>query len=263
MRIYRERLPYHTPLLWQSDNLTNQEIGWKTEWLDHRLQVNGAVYQEIWANVQTQLFDPAQGLGNLTFNTNGPDYKVRGIELQIVAQPDARAHGHEFHGLELERAHQLALAGEQQSWQPERCARRPLHRRRHVELRSGDHRHPECVRRQGSRLAMSPPFEASSRVRYEWNLRDYHYFAQFGGEPLSGIRFRQRQRESFVMPGYTTYDGSFGVGKDNWVVTAYGQNLLDNESSIYTSGNQFVVTETVLRPRILGLKFAYKFSDKK
>jgi len=30
------------------DTLTNNEIGWKTQWLDHRLQFNGAVYQEDW-----------------------------------------------------------------------------------------------------------------------------------------------------------------------------------------------------------------------
>ena len=46
-------------------------------------------------------------------------------------------------------------------------------------------------------------------------------------------------------------------------MTTYGQNLMDNESPPFTTAAQFVVTETVLRPRVLGLKFAYKFSDKK
>src|SRR5262249_10606251 len=35
------------------DNVTNKEFGWKTEWLGHRLQFNGAVYQEDWTNAQT------------------------------------------------------------------------------------------------------------------------------------------------------------------------------------------------------------------
>ncbi|MBV8308493.1 MAG: TonB-dependent receptor, partial [Gammaproteobacteria bacterium] len=72
---------FFTPLYWSSDNLTNNEFGWKTEWLDHTVLFNGAIYQEKWTNVQTQFFHPQQGLGNLTFNTNGPDYKVKGIEI--------------------------------------------------------------------------------------------------------------------------------------------------------------------------------------
>src|SRR5580704_135847 len=39
---------YCSPLAFTSDNLTNNEIGWKTEFFDHRLQWNGAVYQEDW-----------------------------------------------------------------------------------------------------------------------------------------------------------------------------------------------------------------------
>jgi len=37
------------------DTLTNNELGWKTEWLDHHLQFNGAVYQENWDNVQLSI----------------------------------------------------------------------------------------------------------------------------------------------------------------------------------------------------------------
>jgi len=40
------------------DTLTNNEIGWKTQWLDHRLQFNGAVYQEDWKKRSDLLFDP-------------------------------------------------------------------------------------------------------------------------------------------------------------------------------------------------------------
>jgi outer membrane receptor protein involved in Fe transport len=64
------------------------------------------------------------------------------------------------------------------------------------------------------------------------------------------------------MPGYTTYDGSFGIGKDQWNVEVFGQNLSDENSSTYTSAVQFVVTQTVLRPRVFGVRMSYKFSDK-
>ena len=76
---------YCIPLKYAPDSLTNQEIGWKTEFFDHRLQVNGAIYQELWNNVQIGFFDPGQ-TGNLTFGTNGQDFRVRGIELSVEAR---------------------------------------------------------------------------------------------------------------------------------------------------------------------------------
>ena len=76
----------HTRPTYCPDTLINNELGFKTEFLNHRLQVNGAIYQEDWKNTIVEFFDPQQGFGNLTFVTNGPDYRVRGGELQIVAR---------------------------------------------------------------------------------------------------------------------------------------------------------------------------------
>src|ERR1700678_1135921 len=78
-----------TPTNYQPDTLVNNELGFKTEWLNHRIQVNGAVYQEDWKNTITEFFAPQLGLGNLTFVTNGPNYRVRGGELAVVTAPAA------------------------------------------------------------------------------------------------------------------------------------------------------------------------------
>ena len=253
---------YYTPLTWESDNLTNQEIGWKTEWLDHRLQVNGAVYQEIWSNVQTSFFDPQQGLGNLTFNTNGPDFKVRGIELQIVAQP--------MRGLTIQSS--MAWNSSEQTNSPLFTNNNPYSQSTgkfpYTGPGTSSYGQPIASIQNpygtvGSRLAMSPPFEGSSRVRYEWNMGDYRYFVQGGASHIGETISQTGNVSPFVMPGYTTYDASAGVAKDKWNVSIFGQNLSNNESSTYTSSNQYVVTETVLRPRILGVKFGYKFSEPK
>ena len=75
---------YCSPQSFTSDNLTNNEIGWKTEFFDRHLQWNGAIYQEDWKNVQVNFFDPGV-LGNVGFGTNGPDYRVRGVETSFIA----------------------------------------------------------------------------------------------------------------------------------------------------------------------------------
>jgi iron complex outermembrane recepter protein len=72
------------PNEYHSDDLTNNEIGWKTEFFDHHFQWNGAVYQENWDNVQIGFFDPGE-TSNLAFGTNGQNFRIRGVETSIVA----------------------------------------------------------------------------------------------------------------------------------------------------------------------------------
>ena len=94
-------------------------------------------------------------------------------------------------------------------------------------------------------------------------MGDYRAFLQGGASRIGETLSQTGNVTPFVMPGYTTYDASAGVSKDRWTVTAYGQNLGDNQASTYTSSNQFVVTQTVLRPRVLGIRFGYKFGEGK
>jgi iron complex outermembrane receptor protein len=254
---------YYTPLEWQSDNLINQEIGWKTEWFSHRLQLNGAVYQEKWDNVQTAFFDPQQGLGNLTFNTNGPYYRVRGVELQIVAQP--------LLGLTVTSS--MAYNDSRLLNSPALTNNNPYSQ---SASSGGPYTGPNTTSpgqvitsipnvygAPGSRLAESPLFEGNIRARYEWPFFTYHAFVQVGANHTGETLNQTGNVTPFIQPGYTTYDASAGVSKDRWTVTAYGQNLGDNLASTYTSSNQFVVTETTLRPRVLGVRFGYKFGEGK
>ena len=90
---------YKTPIAYAPDSLTNNELGWKTLWFDHRLKFNGTLYQEDWKNVQVLFFDPCC-LGNLSFTTNGPNYRVRGIETEIETRR---------RGLEQQRSDQFAV----------------------------------------------------------------------------------------------------------------------------------------------------------
>jgi outer membrane receptor protein involved in Fe transport len=50
-----------------------------------------------------------------------------------------------------------------------------------------------------------------------------------------------------------------GVAKDAWTVTAYGENLANSNASTFISTDQFIVAQTPLRPRVLGVSFGYKF----
>ena len=61
---------YEKPHGYAPDSLTNHEIGWKTEFFDHRLQFNGSLYHMEWDNVQMLFFNP-QARAPITFSRQG------------------------------------------------------------------------------------------------------------------------------------------------------------------------------------------------
>jgi outer membrane receptor protein involved in Fe transport len=236
---------YQTPATFAPDSLTNNELGWKTEWFGHRFQFNGALYKENWNDTIVEFFDPQGGFGNLTFSTNGPNYEVKGIELQFVARVTE--------GLTLQGS--SAWNSSNQTNSPAIINNNPA---------SPGFGKPVAgilnpFGPEGSPLANSPPFQANLRARYEFELGEYHAFCQVGGQHTGNSYSATGNVAAYDQPGFTTYDAAMGVAKDQWNVQFFGQNLTDVNASTFTNSVQFIKTETVLRPRIAGIKFGYKF----
>src|SRR6266850_7010046 len=61
---------------YQPDFLTNYEIGWKTQWFDHHLRWNGAVFWEDWKDFQFSFL----GLNSVTIIVNGGNARIKGVE---------------------------------------------------------------------------------------------------------------------------------------------------------------------------------------
>jgi iron complex outermembrane recepter protein len=49
------------------------------------------------------------------------------------------------------------------------------------------------------------------------------------------------------------------VAKDNWNVSLYGTNLNNSHASVFTSSAQFIESQVPVRPRVVGVKFGFKF----
>jgi iron complex outermembrane recepter protein len=240
---------WEPPISYAPDTLTNNEIGWKTEWLDHHLLFNGAVYQENWNNVQLSIFDPSV-TGNLVFTTNGPNYRVRGAETQLVWRIVA--------GLTVtgsaawnssENVKNLTLVGT--NGQPITDVVNPF----------GP---------LGAPLAQSPPLEGNLRVRYEFRLNEYDAFMQIGTTHQAHSYATTNPQQmtfqgvptDFNDPAFTTYDASAGIGSGPWVAQLYAENFTDTRAILYSSYAEFVKMDTVNRPRTLGVRISYKFAGK-
>jgi iron complex outermembrane recepter protein len=234
------------PTQFSPDTLVNNEIGFKTQWFDHRYEINGAVYREDWTNIQVELFLPLD-FSNLSFVVNGPSYRVQGAELQFIARP--------IHGLTLTGGASWNSSNQLGVVYLNDTTGAPI-----TSVRAfGD---------PGVPLAQSPPQQFNGRVRYDFDAGDYKAFWQVGGvhnaHSLSSIAssttaFPDQPGYAYNQPGWTEYDASAGFGKDAWMVHFYGENLTDNRSDLYENPNQFVDAKTISRPRTLGVRFTYKF----
>jgi outer membrane receptor protein involved in Fe transport len=266
---------YIVPRSYTSDNLTNNEIGWKTEFFNHRLLWNGAVYKENWNNVQIEFFQPGL-VGNLFYDTNGQDFEIKGVETQLVAQITD--------GFTLQGA--AAWNSSEQTNSPALLINNPAAPNygqpitnacnlffdtcKTTGTPSSDIPNPYGAK--GSPSANSPPVQFSLHARYEWRIAGYvpfiqagafhtaHSFTQAGANPtyaLGGAVSTSRGR--FENPAYTTYDAAIGVSKDAWRFALTCENLNNSNASTFISSQQFITAQTPLRPRVITGTFGYTF----
>jgi len=260
---------YLVPRSYSSDKLTNNEIGWKTEFLNRRLQWNGAVYREDWKDVQIEFFNPGL-VGNLFYDTNGQDFVIKGIETSLIARVTT--------GLTLQGA--ASWNRSEQTNSPALIDNNPASSGYGKPITQLCNTLP-CTPvtnpfgPPGAPSADAPPIQFSLRARYDWSTEGGylpfvqvaashtgHSFTQAGANPTiipGGAINTSRGR--FENPAYTTYSASLGVAKDEWIVTLYGENLSNSNASTFVSTDQFIIAQTPLRPRVLGLSFSYSFGQ--
>jgi iron complex outermembrane receptor protein len=260
---------YYKPAGYGSDNLINQEVGLKSEFFEHRLQANLSLYRMAWDNVQLSLFDPVH-LGNTTFDVNGPTYVVKGIELQLVARV----------------TEELTVQGSS-SWNSTNQTVAPCLMSNIPASKGNPTPVGECITQINSvpytnpygvldtSPAFSPPLLFNLRARYDFAVGDYKPFLMAGANHVASQRNQPASFPTissplcspipttthcqYTMPGYTTYDASVGVAKDQWTAQVTGSNITNVDASTLTSSAQFIESQVPIRPRVVMLQFGYKF----
>ena len=248
---------WSAPLAYGPDTLTNNEIGWKTTWLDRRLRWAGAVYQENWNQAQIDAFATNVLAGQ---TINGGNYRVRGVESFAQAQVAA--------GLTFEAGaawNRSALVKEAPFYWADGT---PIDFSSLQTAAGQKLANPAGT--IGSSLAGAPAFQGNLRAHYEFALDGYRAFAQFGvahqSDSLSTTDWLsldlQGNSIAYNLPSFTTYDAALGAGKDGWVVQAYGENLTDTRAELFANYSLGYKAVTVNRPRAVGLRMTYNFGGR-
>lgn len=238
---------------YNADALNNYEIGWKTSW--GRFYWNGAIYHLAWDGIQLT-FLGANGLSEVR---NAGKARVRGLETDISYRDGGLSisAGVSYNEAKITRDFCLVANAAFDCSTPGNALLAP----------------------SGSRLPVTPKFKGNMIVRYEMPVGggwDGH--VQFAGNHTSGRTTDLRTIERGIkgdLKAYTTLDMSLGVKNDAWSAELFATNLL-NSGGVINTGVQCIegvcgtgVTpatptggvfyDTVIRPRLIGLKVARKF----
>jgi iron complex outermembrane receptor protein len=243
-----------SPLAFAPDTLTNNELGWKTMWMDRHIQWNGAIYQEDWKNAQINV--GVSGVISYGVTLNGGNYTVRGVETSIATRITA--------GLTID-------AGA--AWNRSELVKQAVLLWRDgtpIDFSSLGAKLSNPGGALGSPLAGAPPFQGNIRARYEFPFNGYGAFAQIDALHQSHSLATTDQLSldpqgnsiAYDLPAFTKYDGALGFGKNAWLVQAYGENLTDTRAELYANHTEFYKSVTVSRPRTIGLRFSCKFSGR-
>ena len=268
---------FRKPYTYPPDTLTNNEIGWKTEWLNHRLLVNGSAYVMDWKDVQTLIYNPPV-YGNTTFGVQGPDYRIKGVELQLVwrATDGLTLQGSLSHNNASE-TNSPCIQSVGGAGAPNGIAGNPTPAGSCIAQVWDSTQHMNVpvlnpLGAVGATPAFSPTIQYNLHARYDWEANDYKMFFTVGASHTGDMN---NEPSSFTpgvpgtvptttwllynQPAYTVYDAQFGLSKDNWRVELYGQNLGNSSASLFTTSGQFIEAQVPLRPRVLGLTIGMKF----
>ncbi|HKS54866.1 MAG TPA: TonB-dependent receptor [Steroidobacteraceae bacterium] len=187
-----------------SDSITNYELGLKTQWLDRRLTLNGAIYQIDWSDIQVSQFANSTNGLRFTYRGNGGKAKVQGVELELAARPtQALQFGLGFAYTDSKLEEDLPI--------PEQG-------------------------RKGDQLPYVPELTGSVNARYSWPM--FQSWEGFVGGDWSYVddtanRLRPSDRYYRKLEAYDILNLRIGLqGGDGWQTVLSVENALDNDSII-------------------------------
>jgi outer membrane receptor protein involved in Fe transport len=222
---------------YKSDEVTNYELGLKSELLDHTLVLDSALFQMNWSNMQTTGETPGS---NFSFIANASQARVQGLETELTVQP----------------LHDLTLQGSG-SYIVGRLTRDQGNSALTAPGVKGDYIPyvPKMTLQGGAdyNIPVSSAFKAILHA-------DCTYVGSSWTQFERTDEFQQR------LPAYATLGlrGSLGAPDDNWVVSLYGKNITNNDAQIqklpetilFGIGN---VRAIGLQPREVGIEFQKRF----
>lgn len=222
-------------IAYQPDSLWNYELGLKTEWWDNRAQLNAALFQIDWSNMQVS---GRSANGAFAYIANAGAARIRGAELEGTVRPLA--------GLTL-NAMLTYLDGQLTEDQY------------NSELAMTN-----STGLSGDRIPYVPTWSGAFGAGYNWPIKntdlygmarlDYSYVGS------SSSYFRDNYAYYEKQGAYSLFNLRAGIEASRWAVYLYVSNLLDKAGVITRdTGAGYDNQVLTLRPRTIGLTLRANF----
>ncbi len=229
-----------------AEYLVNYELGWKTQWANHRVRWNGAIFREKWNNFQFSYLVPPNSLTGIS---NAGQARIDGIESDL----EWKVAGGWSLGANMTFIDGRLL----QDYCDGGCAPNT------IPGATGNLWAPS-----GTRLPVSPRFKGDLLARYVFNVDGWKsnvqgtYAYQTSSTPTLKVANAQALG---TQPAYGTLDVSAGTQHNGLSVEMYVSNLLDNRGQLtrfaecdpVNACKQTYIVPTV--PRTIGVKFGQRF----
>ncbi len=220
---------FTVPYALDTDDITNIELGVKSEYFDNTLRFNAALFFVDIERLQTTIFDPS--IVNLFFSDNAADAEVRGFEGDFIWLPgfsEGLTVSGAFSFLDTEITQVLT---------------------------------PTDDVRKGDELAFAPDFQGTLRARYEWEVGTRGWMAHvmptvnWSSESFSDIILINRDKiDSWSMAGI-----SGGVSSDTWSAELFISNLFDERAEVSRDFVFDTPRVTYAAPRTIGVRLNFDF----
>ena len=217
--------------LYEPDSVWNYELGAKTEFLEHRLSVDIAVYRIDWKNVQQAVTDP--GCGYL-FVANVGSARSKGFEVEVSYKP----------------MESLVLSLSDSSTHAQ------------YESITGPFQGVTAVQ-AGDAVPDVPRQKLNVGAEYTKTRADYTGYLHLDWSHLGSVPTGFTYKDT--RPAYSALEASVGVRRDRYDVSLYGHNLTNSngilsiqEGTPYSYGSVFR-TQISTPPRTVGIDVKMHF----
>lgn len=234
-------------LPYRADTLDNYEFGFKTQWLDRRLRINGALFYEEFNDLQFGLSPVGSaGVTNIYNAGNARIYGAEGdFSFRVVDGLTLSGSGTYIDAKLTTDFGQVDATG-------------------NVVIVPGV---PPAAPR-GTRLPVQPKFKGNLSARYEFEAGKQKSFIQAVALYQSGTTSQLTVREAGLLgptKGFTTFDFSAGTKFGDFSVEAFIQNAFDKRGILTINT---VCTPNIcgggarnfpIKPQVFGIKIGQKF----
>jgi len=246
----------------KSEELTNYELGIKTLWAGI-FRFNAAVYYETWDNIQySVVVSGAQGAG---MTGNAGKARVYGAEYDADLRLD------KFTISSSGAYNDAALDGNfcNFAFNPTSMSISQLSScTLGATVPGSSPPTPQVAAADGTRLPRQPKFKGTTSIRYDTEFGDYTAYAQGAALYQTGATQDLNVFNNALLgntSGFTSFDFSAGVKKDNWTLDAFIQNAFDKRgvltrntfcSITFCSGSSRAFP---IRPQFFGVRWGQQF----